>query len=454
MANFPIVKIVDNLTNGRTLFDFNPGRDDKLQRWVSAEEANVLGEPTWDDSPTGLVEGIRQITLPLRDQGRTAEAGLANLSELLTRTGTLYLQWQTRPDTESVWYELLPSTSGGALDFSRVWAGDTDSSVWQWKVVLTAKAFAIGAREDLTATSDLVQAGLIVNQPYEILDPIKGSAPAPLNLDIGAGNLSGWRFQLSSWAMDAGMSLDPWVIDETVNNGTMDGTFSGIVPGSQVARTMVPGQYRALVYVERLAGGGSCRVQVGVQSDVSGHLGSAVIPQWIWSTGRAVVPAGNTIGYWVDTGRLNLPLGVDPSRLPEVAMFPAYFATYITGNGDSRTTWRVSRLLLIPVTTPMHRAMTTSLSAAWSFYPETGGFMRVDGENRSVACVYEGGFYQVLPPPVVDGGFPLVFPGARNFLMPIPRVNDVESSTRYGGFGDREPTRMWYHPRHVHVGAR
>lgn len=187
---WPLIRVVDNLNDGRVLFDFNPGQHSGQERWVAGDDFD-LGSPEWDSSPVGIIEGTRTITLGLRTRGRGAEAGMAVLAEILTRTAPPYLQFQTRPDSEPLWFRLRRQQQVDALDFGLVWTDDVDASVWRWKVALLAEAFALGAREDLTLSGDLSRTDAPALPPVEVLEQIKGTAPAPLAGDLSLGALDG-----------------------------------------------------------------------------------------------------------------------------------------------------------------------------------------------------------------------------------------------------------------------
>ena len=468
--SFPAVKLVSSLDDdAQVLFDFNPGRSSEWARFISGAESSPLGEPDWATAPSGVIEGTRQMTLPLRFGGDTAEHQMMLLSELLTRTATSWLQWQTRPDSDPVWFEIVPPTVGGALEFDRVWWEDADRSTWCWTVKLTAKAFARGHRIYLDDQTDLVHASRVVQTPIEILDDIRGSAPAPLCLDIDAGNMSGWQCRLISWAVAKEIERPPYLVAtnsalsgaKAANTGNLQfaGNIFGIVGTHTATGSAVPppGQYRALVYLLRTAGNGTCTISLKVAQE-SG-VATTNEDRFKGPPLRPVNPAGVSTGFWVDTGPVNLPLGQRPENLPEDLLTSLTLGLYAQTSNDASTTWQVSHFLLVPVWTVKSRSASTALSMFWDFFPaDNDTAVRVDSEGERVYAV---DVTQPLPhdrsaksvaPPALEGGFPTVQPGARNFLMFIPRLNDAEGTHRHGGYGTSGATKLWYRPRYLHLG--
>lgn len=466
---FPLVQLVSSLDDDSVvLFDFNPRRWDDWDRVLGEPGASPLGEPSWSTSPTGVVEGTREITLPLLVHGSSAESQMALLAELLTRTSTVWLQWQTWPDSDPVWFEVVPPTAGGGLDFEH--ARDTrDAAIYQWQVTLTAKAFARGQRIYLSDQADLVHAGQVVQSAVEITDDIQGSAPAPLCMDIDAGNLSGWQCRLISWAMAPDATRSPYVLaynsdlsGNKASNGNLQfagNTFGimGTYSTSDPAKLPPPGQYRGLAYVLRTAGTGTCTISLKVAQE-SG-IATSNDDRFKGPPLHPVTPAGASIGFWVDTGPVNLPLGQPPEQLREDLLASLTLGIYAQTSNDASTTWQVSHFLLVPVWTVKSRSASTALSTYWDFYPaDNDTAMRIDSEGERVYAVDVSATdpaarpSKSVAPPALEGGFPILHPGARNFLMFIPRVNDAEGSHRHGGYGTSGVTKMWYRPRYLHLG--
>lgn len=447
--SWPLVQVVDNLDKANVVFDFNPGKSSEQQMWLGADDFDY-GTPEWDQSIIGPVEGGRVLSLAFRARGRYAESAISRLSEILTRSNPGYLMWQTRKDSEPIWFRLQRQASANPLDFSTVWADDADNSTWRWKVDLIADAFALGARQTLTATTQLAKAGQPVMPPVEIMDPILGDAPAPLNLDIDAGDLTGYRTQLMSWASDPAATVDPWAGTAPNLNETITGSGSariGALPANPP-----PGQFRCLLYAKRITTYNTSKFRVNVDDGYGGSLIST--PQVI------VAPdAGTWDGRWIDCGRINLPAGVDSADLAEDALGDIDWTVDVQSTSSSGV-WKISNFTLIPVHTVSSRAATTVLGVStwgarwpggvlWPSGPR--GVVRVDSE-RSRVGIADGdtGKWVLTAPPVVDGSFPRVHPGARNFLMFLPRTNNVGVHS-YGTSGE---TTMWYYPRHLHIGGR
>lgn len=441
---WPLLRAVDSLDRGRVLFDFNPGRDTADERWVSAADFDY-GVPEWDSSSVGVVEGSRTLTVVVCSRGRAAEAGQAVLSEILTRTAPVYLQWQTRKDSESLWFRLHRQTSGGALDWSTVWADDRDSSVLRWKITLEADAFALGAREDITCGTQLAAAGSPIMPPAEITCPIKGTAPAPLCVDVNAGYLAGYSAQVMSWAADPAASVDPWA--GTTGLGLAFGAQTAFESMGGLPHRIAPGTYRALLYVTRTSTTGSCRMSV--QAIGSGStVGFGTAPRT-----SAPIAGPKFDGWWLDCGRLSLPAGVDVSDMAEDALpDDLTFRVTYDYNGSDAGTWNVRNFTLAPIQTTSSRAAATVLQATMRGAWPVGARLRVDSERNRVGLVDAGGRWQVTQPVVVDGAFPRVHPGARNFVMFLPRMSPVVAPS--AGYGSAGESKMWYYPRYAQLGCR
>ena len=441
---WPLVQIVDNLDQSNVLFDFNPGRTSELQRWFTKQEASPLGEPTWDTSAVGVVEGSRTLKLPLRFTGRQAEPAMAVLSEILTRTVPVYLQFQHRADAAPVWFRLRRQTAGGSPDFTMMFPGDVDNSMWQWTVDLVADAFALGARVDLDPTALLAKAGQSFMAPVEIPEIIEGSAPAPLNVELDCGDLSKYTTELVAWSANPGATVEPWGGVATLSQTLDTNQFMYVDPG-QLPNQVPPGMYRPMAYLTRTSTSGSCK------------LHASIIPPWGTDTINApavtISPGTGTFdGQWVDLGRLTLPPGMNYIDMAEGDL-PADMGLRVVFNGDGTTgaSWTITKFMLAPLDTVVSRSGSTALRVGWGQYPSSGAAMRIDSERSRVGLVDTStGGWMIGSPPLVGGAFPRVQPGARNFLMFLPRTNSAPKHD----YGTGGTASMWYYPRHLHVGAR
>lgn len=439
MGNFPIVQVVDSLDAGRTLFDFNPGRDSVYEMWLGADGFDY-GTPEWDSSVLGIQEGTRTLTLSFRARGRAAEGQISRLSELLTRVVPGYLMFQTRQDSEPVWFRLQRNTSANPLDFTTVWSDDADNSTWRWQVTLVADAFALGAKQTLTATTVLGAAGTAYKAPVQIVDTIVGDAPAPLNLDIAAGDLSNYRAELMSWALDPAATVNPWCGGATLNQTFTASTGIAAYDVGALPSTPPPGQYRCMLYVQRTTTSGTARWQGGLATD------SGLAP--VLSAGFTDAPGDGTFDpKWVDAGRINLPPGMDFTDIPEDGLPALDWQVQVSSGGTSSQKWKITRFLIVPVQTVNTRAATTVLGVKFGNFPDDA-VMRVDSE-RSRAGIAVDDKWQIGLPPVIDGAFPRVHPGAHNYVMLLPRTN----SATVHDYGTSGSTTMWYYPRHLQVGS-
>lgn len=443
MDGWPLVQVVDSLDQARVLFDFNPGR--RAGRWLGQDDFDY-GSPEWDSSVLGLTEGSRTISLGFLAQGRAATPAIARLSEVLTRTTPGYLMWQLRPDSQPLWFRLQRQPSANPLDFTTVWADQADRSMWRWKVDLVTDAFALGAKQTLAATTAFAGAGTAgtsLLSPVEITDPILGDAPAPLNLDLNAGNLAGYRAQLLAWATDPAATTTSWIAR------TPNEVLSA--PGPQLIDvadgvSLPPGQYRTMACIQR-------STNHAYPSRWSGGVaGLTQLASVLSAPATVTPPAGWMDTRWVDCGRVNLPPGMDYVDMPEDALPAVDWQVQFDADSESTANqWRLEQVLVVPVQAVTSRAATSVLSATFGAFPASGGLMRVDGERSRVgAADATSGKWAMASPAVVDGAFPRVHPGARNFVLLLPRTNDVAAQP----YGTPGSTTMWYYPRHLHVGAR
>ncbi|MGN6413782.1 hypothetical protein [Flexivirga sp.] len=441
---WPLAQVVDSLDRANVLFDFNPGKQSEQQMWLGSEDFDY-GAPEFDNSVLGVVEGARTISLAFRARGRYAESGISRLSEILTRTVPGYLMWQTRKDSEPLWFRLHRQTSANPLDFSTVWADDADQSTWRWKVDLVADAFALGARVDLPPMVLGLDGRPENGHPVEITDPIIGDAPAPLNLDFDCGDVHDYATRLMSWSVDPFATVDPWAGLPPFPDISLTGAESARI--GSLPQTPPPGQFRVVAYILRTSSSGKGWWTASLD-DGYGHQ--------IISTAPTLVTPAATSGAWVDLGPVSLPAGMDYTDLPPDALGEMSWTVGVTSSSPS-VAWSVLAFCLIPVATATSRAGTTALVSTWStWWPSGRTLMRVDSERSRVGLIggdgsTDDGKWVMVPPPIVDGSFPRVHPGARNLLMWL-------SHTNFGGTRDF-PTASgtvdaWYYPRHLHIGAR
>lgn len=237
--------------------------------WVQgAAHGFTLGAPSWADGPAGVIEGTRQIVLPVMIDGdtRARDAQLLSLSRALTRPyGTAYLLWQLNADAAPTWFKLYP-TRESEIDWSRVFDASPDRprSTYRLDLSVTAKAFGIGERTEIapfTILAQQAQAGVLLGPD------ILGSVPAPLTLDLKpSGGWAGWRqlvnvtavhpsssftgsrfWLASAFSPSAGVTANgaSYQWDEAVSSGADGGEIiSGPAP-----TTVTPGTYRILVLV-------------------------------------------------------------------------------------------------------------------------------------------------------------------------------------------------------------
>lgn len=256
----------------------------------------------------------------------------------------------------------------------------------------------------------------------------------------------GFTSQLVSWATDPATEVSPWsgimALNLTFAGSDFVAQSMGVLPNK-----VLPGQYRALLFVRRLSTAGSCRISVGVDpwwADAGSGPTTAPV---------SVAPPDGQMyldGWWVDLGRLNLPPGVDATDLPPDAL-PDDMSFSVTFEGNGVGSWMVGRFFLAPVSSSAARSSSTVLQTRWSSFPFADGTVRVDGDRSRIGLI-DPATDSWLPaiPPVVDGTFPRLQPGARNWLLFLPKVAPSAQSAG----GSYAPAKLWYHPRYLQVGHR
>lgn len=429
-----------------------------------------LGSPSVTyDAVGGMQEGTRDVSITMTIRGDSDHAArfMSRVGQALTRR-VVYLRWQHSGSTPPFWLRVLPLASFGDLDLAKVFAGGiADRSRWVWTLAFQADAFALGERVELNPVTIYTPGNL--TDVVTLEDDIVGSAPAPLCADIPAGNVSGYRTLFSSWATDPAATRAPWLklsgtdgsdraFTPTAGAATVSGDNIRVTsPGTTIARRctadpldpanqLPPGRYRAYVYVRRVSGTGWCRVA----------LRQDFFTEAYGTDAKRFDPQGPYTEAYVDCGTVTFPTAVDPTELPEDAAFPATWSVWLQGDGTT-TTWDIVSVLLTPVNTSNLVGSSRAIASWWR--ANVDATIRIDSEHSRVGVIsgsgalYAEGQWLATAPPLVDGGWPMLQPGATNHLVFIPRTND-DASLHSGDFGTGGDALLWYYPRHLHIGGR
>lgn len=418
--------------------------------WVGAEEFK-FGVPTFEGGPdaVGVEYGYRQLSFTVHLQGSKATA-LASLSALAkeVQRADNWLLFQLQSTSVPVWFRTYRSQPGD-LSIENVFdePGGTKVRTDRWDVTVTldAEPFAYGARETMTLGSSTISNDPAsgTNKMAVVLPAVKGDAPADLRVGLTtAANMTGYKFMLSSVALDSGASYTApyfWQV------GTGDSFTADIDTGGGVAdATMSNGSYRAVTFatdatlVKRLFGtmpsmpSGLYKVLVRVRrSDTSStfsvRLGQTVGGIDVAGLTTAVLNRGTsttTHATWLDLGEFTFPHGGQaPADVSVGNGQPLVFlqASRLSGTGSLH----VDAFAVIPVAREDVILTKTLFSEFDAIGPATGETVSWDTAENMCWVTPPG---PPLPPvtaakPILTGGFPVAIPGHVNVLHVFQQVN-------------------------------
>lgn len=468
----PTIRLVNSPDPGARVFhDLN---DPAAQTtWVERRDEFTLGEPTWFQTATGIMEGTREITIPLAIMGERHEA-LARVSAisrtLMRRDKTTWLEFKL-PGGLATHFRLREQ-QGGELDFGMVRADQSHRSLWRWNLQLTTDAWGIGPRIQLDTFTVAAQQA---NMGVLLAPDIEGDVPAPLNIDLTPnGGWSGWQQLISVIGVDQASSYVGskfWVATSftptspaNFNGASIEfppslgaSTTGGEVLSGTIPATVPPGTYKCMVLARRnpstTGGGGQFRSGTKFFSTFSGG-------DWVsWQ------PSGPNDQSWVDTGELTLPGGLNFDGMADNGMVTPTLAVRFKWDGEASgiggstaDAFSIDGILLIPVDMTSAVAGATSVAPVWdpTAGPSANATCRVDSDGKRVGVV-AGGVWHNLPAPAVAGGVPiLVHPDARNYLTVLNRINPTgpTSSTGDGLFEYEVAVTASYRPRYLHIASR
>lgn len=475
MSGYPVCQITSGPDEGNTVYiDLN-----NLPGGIFLDATGVsFGDPQFTSTPYQMIEGTRQITLPINITGTSGQISqrVSQLSRVLARPLT-WLYWQTNSDTTPIWFR-LERDQVGALDFSSVpmITANNTNGVWKWPLTLTAHSFAYGAR--ITLPSFTVNSGTGANYTFSSkLPDIKGDVPAYCSVDIkwnyGSGAMKGFETLINIAACDPNSAFagaPQWNLNgfSVGNNASVQAVPSGLTAYSgstvvgitnnvfdgQSPQTIITGnapvntawgQFEAYVRVMRSGTDGAAHVQVGsvnIDGSTDMYQNSAV-----WN------PASGSCASWLDCGQLSYPNGLDMSQMGTTGgvAIGAPFALAFSGGGHgSTTTTYLDQVVLVP----NHIAgggTTTTMKLRWQggSYPGSSIHAKIDGDYGRTGLCDDSGQWEYALSPMITGGWPQLHPGYTNWFTTLANT----ASTGIESASGSATVTISYCPRYLGVGV-
>lgn len=445
--SWPRIRFVDEPTTGAAVrLDLS---NDGVA-WVGAEDFK-LGTPQFEGGPgqVGAEYGYRQLSMTVHLQGSkaTALATLQTLAREIQRVDN-WLLFQLQSGSVPVWYHTY-RTQPGELSLDNVYDetnGKVRSDRWDVTVQLDAESHAYGTRETMTLGSSTISndPATGTNKMAVVLPTLKGDSPAELRvtLDPSLSGMAGYKFMLSSVALDSGSS---YTVPYFWQVGTGDSFTAHTDTGADVAdATMSNGSYRAVTFatdatlVKRLSGtmpsmpSGLYKVLVRVRrSDTSStfsvRLGQTVGGIDVAGLTTAVLnraTSTTTHATWLDLGEFTLPHGGQaPSDVAVGNGQPLVFlqASRLSGSGSLH----LDAFAVIPVARE-DVVLTKTLFSEFDAIGPTGTEVVSWDTAENMCWVTPPG--PPLPPvtaakPILTGAFPVAVPGHVNVLHVFQQVN-------------------------------
>lgn len=445
------------------LVDLNQGRG---ATYLQAADFS-FGEPTWSGSRNGVVEGTREITLPVGVRGASrqqVESRLSQIAQALMRPGrTTWLEFKLDSDSSPTWYRLHQGAAG-ALELDRVFTGSVDQSTHQWTITVVADAWGVSQRVELPPV------GLSLSNPSALLDGIEGDVPAPVDITITPSvSLALWQpavsvvsvrpespYQGAKYWPHTFMTPGSGCAVTTargggiiVNTPSTDFGWNGIARG-EIPEDVPAGTYIVNILVERDTGTGGGWFKAGSITDGSWPL---LTDRWVaWnphaSSGRDV--------SWVRCGDITLPAGLDPRVMDAVTYVrPTLTVNFRPDGSGSKPVLKA--MVLTPIDLQDSGGPASTLLPQWLLVgPDATSPMKVAGDARTIGSVNSAGAWRNVPTPVITGGFPVVHPNARNYLSILMRTNPYNMLGSSGGPSVLNATAqavVSYRPRWLHQAA-
>lgn len=443
------------------LADLNEGRK---SAYLQAGDFS-FGEPAWSGSRTGVVEGTREITLPVGVRGATrqqVEARLSQIAQALMRPGrTTWLEFQLDSDASPTWYRLHQG-GRGSVSLDRVFTDDVDLSTHQWTITVVADAWGVSQRVQLPPVN------LSLANPSALLDGVEGDVPAPVDITITPSvSLALWQpaisvasvrpespYQGAKYWPHTFMTPGTGCAVTTargggiiVNTPSTDFGWNGIARG-EIPEDIPAGTYTVNILVERDSGTGGGWFKAGSITDGSWPL---LTDRWVpWNPHSG---SGRDVS-WLRCGNITLPAGLDPRVMDDDAYVrPTLTVNFRPDGSNSKPVLKA--MILTPVDLRDSGGPASTLLPQWLLVgPDASSPMKVAGDARLVGSVSSTGAWRNVPTPVITGGFPVVYPNARNYLSILMRVNPrMMLSSAPSMLAATATATVSYRPRWMHQAA-
>lgn len=432
-----------------------------------------LGSAQYDGDPgtLGVDYGYRDglsFTACTFDSEAVALDLLGALSRETSRA-TNWLCFQASASAEPVWFKTYRGAPGAlSLEYLR---NDRDQNYWAVAVPLVADGLAYGAETTLgtfTVNNDPAAGS---NPGFLALGPVKGDAPAKpiVRCRYLNGAQGGYRHMLAVSPAPAGYTPITWQVggtdgwtagadtgasasDAAASGGTYRAVSFATTPGmatrisGTVPTAVRPGRYKVLVRALRSDTSSTFALRFG--STISFDLLFGDVVNWTAPASTAAKHA-----TWVDLGDFTLPLGAALADLDdELPVSPgvAVQAARLSGTGSL---W-LDTVRLVPVGNEHSRTLYvdyTNLGPPALLYDEYH-----DASQEIVYTRNNGtGQLEGMYPPGLPGGFPVLVPGASNFLHFAEQTALARSQYAGSDVPDRLATQVslevTYHPRYQHL---
>ena len=477
--SFPICQLTSGPDDGNKVYldlnDVNGGI------FLSQGSGGTLsfGEPSFTSTPFQMIEGTRQIQLPVMITGSPAQVSARSsvLSRTLARP-LLWLYWQTDASTKPVWFRLIRNQVGSFNFSTYPMSQGQEQKVWEWDLTLMAHSFAYGERVTIPSFTINRATGTASTFSQE-LPAIKGDVPTYFKVDMkpgyGGGVMRGFETLVNISSCDTTSTYNgapQWGLDSlSIQNGAasivgvpsglssygssgrvvsiQNNTFDGKAPQTIVAGSAkVPiawGQYQAYVRVMRNGDDGAAHVKQGTINldgsyDMYGN-------SYVWN------PPAGPCASWLDCGQVSYPAGLDSSTMNAsggIAYSAPFALAFSGGQFGSTTTTYLDQVVLVP----NHIAgggTSTTMKMAWQggSFPGGGIHIAFDGDYQRAGLMDDNGMWQYALAPMITGGWPQLVPGYRNFFTTLMNTN----SAGVDNAGASVSVSMNYMPRYLGIGV-
>jgi hypothetical protein len=456
-GGFPRVRIVSAPRPDATVLYDCHTETTGVRTWPKADGWD-LGSPTLQGAADGvaisygdrtlsftqIIAGSKFVALPLQ----------STLAKLLLRPSG-WLEFTLAAFTKPVWFRLRYAEPQ-SLSFAQVRSreGDLVPDRWAIGMRLPAAPFAYGERITLPVVSITNNPASGAHPAFAVLPEILGDAPAPARIRLRySASQPGRRHMLATSPVPVGYDApiwwqigtgDDWDIGDDTGAPVADVDYAGgsyrpvtfAAWGDEMstrvlrAKTLTPGTYKVLLRCARSDTDSTFTVRLGVDAGAQINFGDTIALTWPVSAAEHAA--------WADLGQFRFPTGnplVDLTDEPDVSSIVRLQVGRLAGDGHLH----LNGLLLIPVEDQAARTLFVDRNSS---APEAA----VDDEyhDTDLTAVYcrtvTGGVLKATDPPGLQGGFPLLVPGARNAVHFLEQTSI--SRARYATIDGEAPDRI------------